>query len=119
MRLVVAGGRDYSLTDVDRSWLLALCRRHTVSEIVSGGAPGADRGGEECAESFGLRLKVFRADWKTHGRGAGPIRNRQMAEYTDLVALFPGGAGTRSMQREAERFNKPVFTAPRHTKCIR
>lgn len=118
MRLVVAGGRDYSLTQADRTWLLELCRRHKVTEIVSGGARGADRGGEECAELFGLALTVFPADWKTHGRGAGPIRNRQMAEYTNLVALFPGGSGTRSMQREAERVNKPVFTAPRHTKCV-
>lgn len=110
MKLVIAGGRSYSLTDADHRFLRQLCRSHRVTEIVSGGAPGADRGGELFAKAAGLQLTVFPADWATHGRAAGPIRNRQMAEYCDLVVLFPGGRGTQSMLREARRVGKPVLT---------
>lgn len=112
MRLVVAGGRDYQLTHSDFHWLQVFCYRNQVSEIVSGGASGVDRGAEQCADRWNLKLTVFPADWSTHGRAAGPIRNRKMAEYCDLVVLFPGGRGTRSMEREALRANKVVQFAP-------
>ena len=108
MKLVIAGGRHYSLTDADRRFLRQLCLSREVTEIVSGGATGADKGGEDFAKSMGLPITVFPADWKTHGRAAGPIRNRKMAEYCDLVVLFPGGRGTESMLRQARQANKPV-----------
>lgn len=54
-------------------------------------------------------MKRFPADWKSHGRAAGPIRNEPMAEYADGVALFPGGRGTASMKREAAKRGLRVF----------
>ena len=109
VRCVVAGGRDYQLTDADKAQLDAL----PIGELVSGGASGADRCGEQWAQSKGIPIKRFPADWSTHGRAAGPIRNHQMAEYADAVALFPGGHGTASMRREAERAGITIhdFTA--------
>lgn len=112
MRLVVAGGRHYQLTAKDRHWLQVFCAQHNITEIVSGGCSGVDRCAEHLAEQWRLKLTVFPADWSTHGRAAGPIRNRQMAEYCDLVVLFPGGRGTQSMSREAKRANKVVYLAP-------
>jgi hypothetical protein len=105
VRCVVAGGRDYQFTNEDKERLDAL----PIGELVSGGASGADRCGEQWAASKGITIKRFPADWNTHGRAAGPIRNRQMAEYADVVALFPGGRGTASMRREAERAGCIVY----------
>lgn len=48
-------------------------------------------------------MKQFKSDWEKHGKAAGPIRNKKMAEYADAVILFPGGKGTASMKKEAER----------------
>ena len=103
--VVVAGGRDYEFTDEDRTRLDAL----PIRELVSGGASGADRGGEQWAESRNIPVKLFPADWKAHGRAAGPIRNRKMAEYADAVVLFPGGRGTASMRKEAEKAGITVY----------
>lgn len=105
MKLIIAGGRDYQLTlrDIERLDELSF------SEVVSGGCAGVDREGERYAEHCGVLVVIFPADWKTHGKAAGPIRNRQMAEYADAVALFPGGIGTQSMYSEAMKAGIDIF----------
>lgn len=66
MKLIIAGGRDYQLTPSDKAWLDDLVS--SVTEIVSGGATGADREGERWAELHGIPVKRFPADWDKHGR---------------------------------------------------
>src|SRR6476661_8492494 len=100
MKLIIAGGRDYDVTQQD---IQALDTIPDVTEVVSGGAGGADACGEDWAAMRGIPCKSFRADWLKHGKAAGPIRNRKMAEYADAVVLFPGGKGTDSMFREATK----------------
>jgi len=102
MKLIIAGGRDYQFTDADYDSLDELLSSLPIQEVVSGGATGADECGEAWAKLRGVPVKVFRANWKTWGSAAGPIRNREMAKYADAVALFPGGRGTKSMHQEAE-----------------
>ena len=107
MKLIIAGGRHYSLTAEDVDELDHLHR--SIDEIVSGGAQGADKSGEAYAFYRKIPVKRFPADWQTHGRAAGPIRNKAMAEYADAVALFPGGKGTASMFREAKAAGLTIY----------
>lgn len=109
MKLIIAGGRDYQLKPSDYARLNALHDECYVYEVVYGGAPGADECGARWATDEGIGLRCFPADWKTHGKAAGPIRNRQMAEYADAVALFPGGRGTQSMYEEAKRVGIEIY----------
>lgn len=106
MKLIIAGGRGYCIGEAGFAWLDKI---PNVTEVVSGGAAGADSGGEEWARRNGIPIKRFLAEWKVHGRAAGPMRNREMAEYAHAVALFPGGKGTASMEREAERAGLEIF----------
>ena len=106
MKLIISGGRDYQFSAEDRAFLDSL---QDITEVVSGGAAGADAQGEEWARIRQIPVMVFQADWKAHGRGAGPRRNRAMAEYADAVALFPGGRGSASMRREAEKRGLKFF----------
>jgi len=100
LKVIIAGGRDYSLKAEDYQFLDQL--RPAFAEVVSGACPtGVDRAGEVWARSHNIPVKTFPPDWKTHGRAAGPIRNQAMAEYADAVVLFPGGAGTASMAKLA------------------
>jgi hypothetical protein len=75
-----------------------------ITEVVSGGASGVDSLGEQWAERNGVRVRRFPADWNKHGRAAGPIRNKQMAEYAEALLLIWDGKsrGSASMKREAE-----------------
>lgn len=101
MKLIIAGGRHFVGSAQDGSYLMGIHDALTITEIVSGGASGADKYGEEWGAHWGIPVKIFPADWNAHGRAAGPIRNKQMAEYADAVVLFPGGDGTDSMADEA------------------
>lgn len=76
---------------------------HGITAIIHGGAAGVDR----LARNWGLRqllpVHEFKADWKTHGKGAGPIRNAKMIRdgRPDVVIAFPGGKGTADCVRQA------------------
>lgn len=109
MKLVIAGGRDRSLSPADMESLRSIHAKHRITEVVSGGASGVDSCGESWAASNGIPVRRFPALWSLHGRAAGPIRNRTMAQYADAVAVFPGGSGTRSMKAEAVRAGCMVF----------
>lgn len=99
MKTVIAGGRDYRLTEADYLWLDTL----KITEVITGGARGADTGAFDWAWSRRIPVQSFPADWKAYGRAAGPIRNTEMAQRAEQCVLFPGGRGTESMRREAEK----------------
>ena len=97
MKVIIAGGRDYRFQVDDYRVLDQLNKEMCITEVVSGGAKGADEGGELWAVANGLPVTVFRADWDQHGRAAGPIRNKLMALYAHGLVAFPGGKGTDHM----------------------
>lgn len=101
MKVIVAGSRTgVTWNQVCRAILMS---GYDVTEVVSGGAEGADKLGEDYAERIAVPVKRFNANWSEYGRAAGPIRNREMAEYADaLVAVWNGESpGTRNMISEA------------------
>lgn len=114
MRVLVCGGRDFGdITDQTRhdyihkvaefEFGLAFLDRtlDEVEAIISGRAKGGDAIGEEWINTRrdGIGLECYPADWKTHGKKAGFIRNTQMLKEgkPDLVIAFPGGTGTKMM----------------------
>lgn len=106
MRVLVCGGRDFC--DSSRVWgeLDALHRviPHECMRVIQGGAHGADQIAREwCASRF-VVYENYAADWKTHGKAAGPLRNQRMIDQgkPDLVLAFPGGRGTADMVRRAK-----------------
>ena len=114
MRLVIAGSRGITDYEVLRTAVVAsgYWKQHKESlEIVSGMARGVDSLAVEFARRNGLVLWEFPADWQTHGKAAGHIRNRQMAEFCDCVLVIWDGEspGTKNMIKEAQRLHKPVF----------
>lgn len=97
MKTIIAGGRDYQLTEDDWVFLGSL----SITEVVCGCARGADKGGELFGYHNDIPIKRFPADWDRYPRAAGHIRNRAMARYAEAVVLFPGGRGTANMFKEA------------------
>jgi len=117
MKVIIAGSRGLMIyTDFIEKVLCQFHIQDSVSEVVSGGCKGVDRAGELWAKSYpqspkSVVVKVLKADWEAHGKSAGPIRNRQMAEYADALLLIWDGEsrGSASMKREMERLKKPIY----------
>lgn len=121
MKVILAGGRDVTKTQWEIAmYHLKLCDC-VVTEVVSGKCPtGADHWGEEWAKAWGIPIKPFPADWDRYDKAAGPIRNREMAEYGDLLlAVWDGKSdGTRNMMKEMKRVKKPYLVYRLDTKEI-
>src|SRR4051812_35247650 len=79
----------------DRNWSDHVLIHQTVAHhkagswLVEGGATGADRYARVAAERLGFQPIEMPALWTKLGKGAGPIRNRQMLDL--LKALRAAG----------------------------
>lgn len=119
MRVLVCGGREYDDWDTLYSTLYDIFddgERPLTNPfvVISGGAKGADFLARVWAKFMSIEFpsvsyEEYPADWKTHGKAAGPIRNKQMLEEgkPDLVVAFPGGTGTANMVKQAKEKGVP------------
>lgn len=104
MNVLVCGGRTYN-NDVHVFEVLDRIHKETpISKIIHGCAAGADYWGGEWARRNKIPEHRFPADWASHGKGAGPVRNQQMLDVgkPDLVVAFPGNKGTSDMKMRTE-----------------
>lgn len=117
MRVIIAGSRTLSpscegiIEYMYDSLLVNNDSWDTFTEVVSGGARGVDLAGEKFAQWTERKLTVFPADWDKHGKSAGHIRNKQMAEYGDVLLLIWDGEsrGSANMKMNMEKLNKPIY----------
>lgn len=111
MKLIIAGTRTFTDYQMFKTLLHYFINVLDITEVVSGAAKGVDELGELFAQNQKLPVKIFKADWTTHGKSAGPKRNKQMAEYAD--ALFAicinGSRGTLNMIQQAKEKGLKVY----------
>lgn len=112
MKLIVAGTRHFVL---DPNFIELCLRFHMIKdnviEVVSGGGGGVDWAGEEFSIDYlDKEAKSFPADW-TMGVGAGPTRNKKMADYGDALLLIWDGksSGSADMKSHMLRLKKPIY----------
>ena len=106
MRLLVCGGRDFNDKEIVFHLLNQLHTNDPVSILIHGDAAGADSLGKKWANETGVKCRAFPADWKTHGKKAGILRNLEMVKYgVDVIVAFPGGKGTANMITLAKKNN--------------
>ena len=90
MRVLVCGSRTFADSDTVDMILDAInaCVVEGVT-IIDGAASGADALAEEWADDNDIPNERYPADWLTHGKSAGPIRNQQMLDAKpDAVVAF-------------------------------
>jgi len=109
-RILVCGGREYSDQAMLFGALDVQAEQSRIYTIIQGGADGADRLARLWCHSRNVRCENFPADWKRHGRAAGPIRNQQMLDEgkPTMVFAFAGGRGTADMVRRAKAAGIPI-----------
>ncbi|MCY4510887.1 MAG: DUF2493 domain-containing protein [Acidobacteria bacterium] len=104
-RVVVTGSRDYTNRFALRAALSAVQERATGELVIFHGASrGADRMAGQWAEDNRVEVSEHAADWDTHGKTAGMIRNQQMFDIADphLVIAFPSAPGSRGTEHMVE-----------------
>ena len=111
MRILVCGGRNWKNIDTISDELDVLETKHGIDVVIEGDARGVDGIAGDWAFVHRITNLKFPADWKTHGKAAGVIRNQQMLDEgkPDLVVAFPGGRGTADMVRRAEKAGVEVY----------
>ena len=118
LNLIIAGGRDFTdeliMSTTIKAIINAKGLTNTPITVVCGMARGADMTGYKLAKKWGMPVAEYPADWKTHGKSAGPIRNKQMADNADaLIAYWDGKSrGTANTIQTMKAADKPVIVIP-------
>jgi hypothetical protein len=108
MKTAVVGTRTFDDYQELKRTLESLKNKPT--EIISGGARGADALAERYAKENNIKLTVIEANWNLHGKAAGPIRNLLIVEACEqAVAMWNGESkGTENTIKTAQELHKPI-----------
>jgi hypothetical protein len=111
MRLIIAGSRHLVGSKVQRA--IATHAPDGVTVVLDGGAHGVDYEGRLWAKDNGILVCRYDADWATHDRAAGPIRNQAMVDDADALLLIWDGKsrGSADVKRRALAKGIPVYEA--------
>jgi hypothetical protein len=129
MKLIIAGSRCLSLTPEQIDAILVQKGIYSlIKELVHGGAIGIDTSADdwynnllmselELAHRLGSKLrdisiKVFKPDYEKYSSKIAPVmRNKEMAEYSDVLLLIWDGKsrGSANMKKNMIMLNKPVL----------
>ena len=125
MKLIIAGGRDFTDKALLKQELNKLAKgKGKHIELVCGMAKGADMLGYEVFTDNGFTPKEFHANWQDmsepcvigtnqygeYNKLAGMKRNHEMGDYaTHLLAFWDGKSkGTKDMIEYMRKLDKPV-----------
>lgn len=111
-RIIIAGSREFTSKSFLQAIELGLDQLVEILgvdltdvEVFSGCAPGIDTLGEEYAAIKKWPVRKFPADWKTHGKKAGPLRNQEMIDAgatAALIVCLDDSKGSQDMARRCE-----------------
>jgi len=109
MRIVIAGSR--SITDYELVRKAIEDSGFLIDVVISGGARGVDRIGEEWAQKNGKPINRFLPDWERYGKSAGFIRNDLMIRNADgAIFVYDGTSrGTAHTISLAKRKGIPTY----------
>ena len=126
MKVIIAGSRTF--TNYENLLKIIKESEFEITEVVSGGAAGADTLGEQFAKENNIPIKQFLADWnnldvnncdirtnrlgKPYNGLAGFNRNLEMAKYADaLIAVsINNSPGTRNMIGYAKENGLKIYS---------
>ena len=113
-RILICGDRHWTNFQLILETLAEENQREPVETVIHGSAQGADTLGGYAAERLGIPVLSFPADWRRHGRAAGPIRNlHQFNEGKPTLGLafhdfLENSKGTKDMVKIMWNAGVPV-----------
>lgn len=108
MKVGVVGSRSFKDYELLKQTLDSF--PFEITQIISGGASGADTLAEWYAFEKKIPLKVFRPDWKKFGKRAGFLRNSDIVNNSTHIIGFHNGTsrGTMDTIQKAKDLGIPV-----------
>ena len=85
MKVGIVGSRSLVVYDLE-NYLPDEC-----DKIISGGAVGIDKCAADYAAKKGIELEEFLPDYEKYGKAAPIVRNKLIADASDLVIAFWDG----------------------------
>lgn len=110
MRYAVIGSRTF----FGYKLLKNVLDKHFISQIVSGGAKGADSLAARYANEHNIPLLEFLPDYHKYGKKAPFVRNKQIVQSSDIIVAFWDGhsAGTKHSIEHGKKLNKKIIIIP-------
>lgn len=107
MKLAVIGSRSFNNFELLNDEIQTL--DFEITDIISGGAKGADALAEIWAIQNNIALTIIKPNWNKFGRGAGIKRNNEIIQKCDYCIAFWDGKskGTFSSIKFCEKYSKP------------
>lgn len=113
VKAAIVGSRSFKDYDSLKKFIDLICEEDElkITEIISGGAIGADKAGEMYAYEKKIPTTIFKPDWEKYGKSAGFIRNKDIIKNCDVCFVFWDGEskGTKNDIELCEKFNKPIY----------
>lgn len=111
IKLVISGGRDHHLTSLDLHYFNTLVSLFEIDEFIHGACDtGVDAEIDKyIKDNLGKDPTTFPANWEQLSNAAGPIRNREMAKYGNVLVAFKGDKGTNDMVKAALSQDMLIF----------
>lgn len=112
MRVLITGGRDYKDFHHIRNALVAFQLRFgKITELIHGGAPGADTIAGDEARKLGIPVTVVKPDYRKYRGHLAPLmRNQAMVDMKpDYCIPFPGGNGTKDCCKRVMTAKIPFY----------
>lgn len=111
MRIAIVGSRGFKNFDFLEKTILDNYKTENITEIISGGAKGADTLAEQFAIKHSIPMSIFTPDWELYGKSAGYKRNIQIIDMSDEVIAFWDGIskGTKHSIDLANKAKKKVM----------
>lgn len=91
MSIAIVGSRDFKNFDFLEKTILDNYKIENITEIISGGAKGADTLAEQFAIKYSIPMSIFTPDWDLYGKSAGYKRNILIIDMSDEVIAFWDG----------------------------
>jgi hypothetical protein len=114
-RILITGSRNWDDTDLIHAALATACFENVPAVLVHGACPtGADALASRWVRQhrvIGLTEELHPAQWRWHGKAAGPRRNAHMVSLgADVCLAFikDGSRGASHTARIAEQAGIPV-----------
>jgi len=111
MKVGIVGGRDFIDARMFYYEILQFLTFYgEITQVISGGACGADTLAEKWSKDNNVPFIVFKPDWKKFGKAAGFMRNSDIVKESEFVIAFWDGKskGTKDTINKTKELKIPL-----------